>query len=99
MKVRVTGATRATKARKCLLSALGSEFSRLRSTGQRGTPRAHPTTARPTITVTTDRAGVVSHVGSRLPGGLANRTGLTAAFSDALAGFGNAARATTQDES
>ena len=59
----------------------------------------HPTTARPMITVTTDGVGVVSHVGSRLPGGLANRTGLTAAFSDALAGFGNAARATTQDES
>jgi Transposase DDE domain group 1 len=44
----------------------------------------HPTTARPTITVTTDGAGVVSHVGSRLLAGLADRTGLTAAFSDAL---------------
>jgi hypothetical protein len=47
----------------------------------------HPTTARPTITVTTDGAGVVSHVGSRLLAGLADRTGLTAAFSDALVGL------------
>jgi hypothetical protein len=45
----------------------------------------HPTTARPTITVTTDGAGVVSHVGSRLLAGLADRSGLTAAFSDAVA--------------
>src|SRR3954471_4511275 len=75
------------KARKCLLSAVGSEFSRLRSTAQRGTPRVHPTTARPTITVTTDGAGVVSHVGSRLLAGMADRSGLTEAFSDALAGL------------
>ena len=45
----------------------------------------HPTTARPTITVTTDGVGVVSHVGSRLLAGLADRSGLTEAFSDALA--------------
>lgn len=47
----------------------------------------HPTTARPTITVTTDGAGVVSHVGSRLLAGMADRSGLTGAFSDALAGL------------
>ena len=47
----------------------------------------HPTTARPTITVTTDGTGVVSHVGSRLLAGMADRTGLTEAFSDALAGL------------
>ncbi|GAA5129251.1 hypothetical protein GCM10023320_49460 [Pseudonocardia adelaidensis] len=47
----------------------------------------HPTTARPTITVTTDGTGVVSHVGSRLLAGLADRSGLTEAFSDALAGL------------
>jgi Transposase DDE domain group 1 len=74
-------------ARKCLLSAVGSEFSRLRSTGQRGTPRVHPTTARPMITVTADGAGVVSHVGSRLLAGMADCSGLTVAFSDALAGL------------
>lgn len=39
------------------------------------------------MTVTMDGAGVVSHVGSRLLAGLADRTGLTAAFSDALAGL------------
>jgi Transposase DDE domain group 1 len=47
----------------------------------------HPTTARPAVTVTADGSGVVSHVGSRLLAGLADRTGLTAAFSDALAGL------------
>ncbi|MGH8922713.1 MAG: IS1380 family transposase [Actinomycetes bacterium] len=47
----------------------------------------HPTTVRPAITVTTDGAGVVSHVGSRLLAGLADRSGLTAAFSDALDGL------------
>jgi hypothetical protein len=47
----------------------------------------HPTTARPTITVTTDGTGVVSHVGSRLPAGMADRRGPTAAFSDALSGL------------
>src|ERR1700710_3105716 len=36
--------------------------------------------------VTTDGAGVVSHAGSRLLAGLADGSGLTAAFSDALAG-------------
>jgi hypothetical protein len=47
----------------------------------------HPTTARSTITVTADGAGVVSHVGSRLLAGLADRSGLTDAFSDALGGL------------
>jgi hypothetical protein len=47
----------------------------------------HSTTARPTITVTTDGAGVVSHVGSRLLAELADRSGLTEAFSDALHGL------------
>jgi hypothetical protein len=47
----------------------------------------HPTTTRPTITVTTDGAGVVSHVGSRLLTGLADCSGLTEAFSDALDGL------------
>jgi hypothetical protein len=37
--------------------------------------------------VTADGAGVVSHVGSRLLAGLADRSGLTEAFSDALAGL------------
>jgi hypothetical protein len=39
------------------------------------------------ITVTADGAGVVSHVGSRLLAGMADRSGLTVAFSDALAGL------------
>jgi Transposase DDE domain group 1 len=47
----------------------------------------HPTTAGPVITVTTDGTGVVSHVGSRLLAGMADRTGLTEAFSGALAGM------------
>jgi hypothetical protein len=47
----------------------------------------HLTTTRPTITVTADGAGVVSHVGSRLLSGLADRSGLTEAFSDALDGL------------
>lgn len=47
----------------------------------------HPTTARPMITVTADGTGVVSHVGSRLLAGMADRSGLTDAFSDALAGL------------
>lgn len=51
-----------------------------------GTSLVHPTTARPVITVTTDGAGVVSHVGSRLLAGMADQSGLTAALSDALAG-------------
>jgi hypothetical protein len=37
--------------------------------------------------VTTDGTGVVSHVGSRLLAGLADRGGLTAAFSEAPAGL------------
>jgi hypothetical protein len=37
--------------------------------------------------VTADGAGVVSHVGSRLLAGLADRSGLTDAFSDALGGL------------
>lgn len=47
----------------------------------------HLTTARPTITVTTGGSGVVSHVGSGLLAGLADRSGLTGAFSDAVAGL------------
>jgi hypothetical protein len=37
--------------------------------------------------VTKDGAGVVSHVGSRLLAGMADRSGLTESFSDALAGL------------
>jgi hypothetical protein len=37
--------------------------------------------------VTADGAGVVSHVGSRLLAGMADRSGLTGAFSEALAGL------------
>jgi DDE family transposase len=39
------------------------------------------------ITVTTDGACVVSHVGSGLLAGMADRSGLTESFSDALAGL------------
>lgn len=45
-----------------------------------------PTTSRPKITVTADGAGVASHAGSRLLADLADRTGLTDALGDALAG-------------
>jgi hypothetical protein len=37
--------------------------------------------------MTTDGASVVSHVGSRLLAGMADRAGLTEAFGDALAGL------------
>src|SRR5690349_14148184 len=52
-----------------------------------GTSLVHPITARPAITVTTDGSGVVSHLGSRLLAGMADHSGLTGAFSDALAGL------------
>jgi hypothetical protein len=39
------------------------------------------------ITVTSDGTGVVSHLGSRLLAGMADRTGLTEAFGEALAGL------------
>jgi hypothetical protein len=45
----------------------------------------HPTSTRPTITVTTDGAGVVSHAGSRLLADLADVTTLTAELGEALA--------------
>jgi len=45
-----------------------------------------PTTSRPKITVTADGPGVASHAGSRLLADLADRTGLTDALGDALAG-------------
>jgi hypothetical protein len=45
------------------------------------------TTVRPRITVTTDGQGVASHAGTRLLGDLADAAGMTAAFSDALAGL------------
>jgi Transposase DDE domain group 1 len=44
------------------------------------------TTARPKITVTADGQGVASHVGTRLLADLADVAGVSAAFSDALAG-------------
>jgi Transposase DDE domain group 1 len=47
----------------------------------------HPTTARLAITVTTDGTDVVSHVGPGCWPGMADQTGLTEAFSDALAGL------------
>lgn len=49
-----------------------------------------PSTGRPKITVTADGAGVASHAGSRLLADLADRTGLTGALGDALAGTGGA---------
>jgi hypothetical protein len=47
----------------------------------------HATTSLPKIVVTADGRGVASHAGSRLLGDLARVTGLTGAFSDALAGL------------
>ncbi|WP_194922661.1 IS1380 family transposase [Catenulispora pinisilvae] len=44
------------------------------------------TTSRPRLSVTSDGRGVVSHVGARLLADLAQATGLTGAFGDALAG-------------
>jgi hypothetical protein len=45
------------------------------------------TTVRPKITVTADGRGVASHAGTRLLGDLADAAGMSAAFSDALAGL------------
>lgn len=45
----------------------------------------HPTSTRPTITVTGDGAGVASHAGSRLLADLADVTSLTAELAEALA--------------
>ena len=42
---------------------------------------------RPKLVVTADGAGVVGHAGTRLVADLADATGLTAAFGDALAGL------------
>lgn len=47
-----------------------------------------PTTAGSKITVTADGACVASHAGSRLLADLADRTGLTDALGDELAGLG-----------
>jgi hypothetical protein len=45
------------------------------------------TPMRPKLVVTADGAGVVGHAGTRLLADLADTTGLTAAFGDALAGL------------
>lgn len=44
----------------------------------------HTTASRPKLVVSADGHGVVSHAGSRLLADLADATGLTAAFTDAL---------------
>lgn len=44
------------------------------------------TRSRPKLTVSTDGARVVAHAGTRLLADVADTTGLTGAFSDALAG-------------
>ncbi|MGV9567788.1 IS1380 family transposase [Streptomyces sp. NPDC003480] len=51
---------------------------------QEGTFYVHTTGSRPRLVVSTDGRGVVSHAGSRLLADLAEATGLTHAFSDAL---------------
>ena len=55
-------------------------------TNRRGTSQVQTTTVLSKITVTADGAGVVSHAGSRLLADLAAVTGLTSAYSQALAG-------------
>ena len=55
-------------------------------TNREGTSRVQTTTAAPKITVTADGAGIVSQAGTRLLVDLAAVTGLTSAYSDALAG-------------
>src|SRR4051812_45167101 len=55
------------------------------STEQEGTSRVQPTTELPAVLVTADGQGVVSHVGARLLAGLSAATGLTAAYSEAMA--------------
>src|SRR5918995_4170730 len=52
----------------------------------RGTPLVQATTTRPRITVSIDGRGVASRAGTRLLADLADATGLSAAFGEALAG-------------
>ncbi|MFF3735663.1 transposase, partial [Streptomyces sp. NPDC002476] len=54
------------------------------SSQQEGTFCVHPTRSRPKLVVSADGHGVVSHAGSRLLADLADVTGLTSAFTDAL---------------
>ena len=51
----------------------------------------HRTGSRPRVEVTADGRGVVSHAGTRLLTDVADRTGLTSGFSDALAVAGRRA--------
>jgi hypothetical protein len=72
--------------KKCL-SWLGVWACRRSKTPSRGgTSRVKTTTALSKITVTSDRAGVVSHAGSRLLADLAEVSGLASAYSEAMAG-------------
>jgi hypothetical protein len=75
------------KARRCLPRRLDRSSRGSDPTHEGVTPPVHPTTARPVITRTIGGAGDVSHMGSRLMAGLADRSGLTEAFSDALDGL------------
>jgi hypothetical protein len=52
----------------------------------------HTTGSRPKLVVSADGCGVVSHVGSRLLADLADVTGLTGVFSDALCRLRSRAR-------
>lgn len=54
------------------------------SSQQEGTFCVHPTRSRPKLVVSADGHGVASHAGSRLLADLADVTGLTSAFMDAL---------------
>ncbi|MER7820821.1 transposase, partial [Streptomyces sp. NPDC096153] len=54
------------------------------SAQQEGTFGVHTTGSRPRLVVSADGRGVVSHAGSRLLADLADATGLTGAFTDAL---------------
>lgn len=57
---------------------------RSQSYQQEGTFCVHATPSRPKLVVSADGRGVVSHAGSRLLADLADATGLTGAFSNAL---------------
>src|SRR4051812_23839700 len=54
---------------------------------RRGTPQMHGNSRRPKIVFSGGGSGVVSHAGSRLLAGLADRAGVTGLFSEVLDGL------------
>jgi hypothetical protein len=71
---------------KCLSSIGKWALRRSNFPYWRGTPKVNVTATRPPMSVSASGTNLVSHAGSRLLAEVADRTGLTAALSEALAG-------------